>query len=792
MRAPVGRLLRRGRLRIWIALAVGLGVALGQLPLFGVLGYELALAASLFGAIAGLDLGAALARELQRQHAPGLARARYPGRTLARTALAAAGLAAATVLVIAVICALRGIWVPTCDWGFGLYAYAILPVTTAALAGALGHAIGVAVGVRPAERRWLPHRGTVLAQLPLLVIAGFALHRFYAAPPVFTYNAILGYFPGNLYDEHVQLGAPLWWSRLEQLAWVVAIVAAVASRLDVPRYRITFEARPAGRRLGPLAFAALAATMATTLHLLGGRLGYAIDADDIEHALGGRVETAHFIIHYTKTPELEREIALVAADHELRYAQVVAQLGAAPPGKLRSFYFASREDKARWIGARDVEMAKPWRREIYLEHRGFPHGSLRHEIAHAVASAFGDPWFGVATRRVFGVPLTVSPGLIEGLAVAVDWPAGYDRLTPHEAVRAMQIMGITPTIRELLSLRFLAVSSARSYTTAGSFLRFLLDRYGAAPLRALYGSGGDFVAAYGKTAAVLEAEWQAMIATIQLPPDLVEGSRERFRHGSVFARPCPHAIAAQRDRAHRALAAGNRARAVTLRRAVCADAPEEPRYRLELADVLALGIAVERTEAIAMWTELATDAQLTSSLRFEAIDRLARAAATRGDLADTTALIARARELPVEPNARRQLDAQWFALHHRGPAGPALRAYFFQPSVGLGPLHWAMLAAAVEPELGLGHYLLGLQHLLAGEWRAAAVALDRALAQGVPDLAFVRNGARRLALAAYRAGDHARLGRAIAALHGPGMTETDRLFAEDFTQRLVFDTTGRL
>src|SRR5262249_11952994 len=162
-----------------------------------------------------------------------------------------------------------------------------------------------------------------------------------------------------------------------------------------------------------------------------------------------------FVIHYAATPEIEKDIALVAADHEFRYAQVVAQLGAAPPGKLHSFLFSDAQQKARLIGAKNVEMAKPWRREIYLEHRPFPHSSLRHEIAHAVASAFGDPIFGVASQRVAGVPLLASPGLIEGLAVAAQGPSDFERLTPHEQVRAMQVMKLKPPLRELLSLQFL-------------------------------------------------------------------------------------------------------------------------------------------------------------------------------------------------------------------------------------------------------------------------------------------------------------------------------------------------
>lgn len=842
-RGAIRRMMRRRRVWVWLTVAtVGLGLGLGPVPLFNVLGFELAIAASVVAAIAGLDLGAALARELQWLELPAIDRAVYPGRALTRTSLAAAGLAVAVMLPPAVVAAVRGLWVPTCDWWFGIQAYLALPVATAALAGAVGHAVGVAVGSRgPNEAHldrpfglafagglgvvvglavgfalsggisggvlvggvvavvlggivWLtkPHRSTLVAFVPLPFIAGGALYGFYAAPPVFTYNPIIGYFPGNLYDENVQLGMPLLWSRLEQLLWVSAIVAMVAARLDVPRFRITREPRPAGSRIVHVIVALAFAVAGIAMHRYSGELGYRIESAEIEAALGGRVETEHFIIHYAKTPELERDITLVAADHELRYAQVVAQLGVAPPGKLRSYVFANREQKARWIGAKDVEMAKPWRREIYLEHRAFPHGSLRHEIAHAVASAFGDPTFGVAARRIAGIPVMISPGLIEGLAVAVDWPAGYERLTPHQSVRAMMAMGVTPTIRQLLSLQFLTVSSARSYTTAGSFLRFLLDTYGAEALRKLYASGGDFEAAYGKSIATLEAEWRAMISAIELPVEEIEGTRERFRAGSVFSRPCPHANAARRERAIKAYARRDRALAISLLREVCEDAPDEPRYQLELGDFLIGGTSIEYVEAIALWTRIAESETVTSSLRADAFERLARQAAARGDLARTKALVDRARELPVDPNARRQLEAQWFALNHPGKAGSALRGYFFAPWGAWNAPSWALLATLAEPDLGLGHYLLGLQKGITGDWQEAAEALDTSLSKGLPSISFTKNAARRLAVFAFRANDFPRVARAIATLRGPEMNESDRLLADDWEQRLTFTLTGRL
>jgi len=768
------------RARIWLGLAIVLGVGLWFVPLFGVLGFEHALAVAVFGVICGLDLGASRARNAQLANA----RADYPVRTLARGVGRACALALGITVVPGILAAIHGMWAPTCDWWFGLRAFVLMPVPSALFGAAIGHALAIVVGVR-SERRWYPHRSTwlaVLAPIAVLAAAGFA--RFYREPPVFIYNPLIGFFPGNMYDENIRLGMPLVWSRIEQLAAVLAILGIVAARFDVPTYRTRWLwPRPQQRSPWPYVIAPLAAITAIVLRVESGSLGYAVDAADIQAELGGRLETDHFVIYYAKTPEIEKDLALIAEDHELRYAEVVAEIGDAPAGKLESYYFANTEQKGELFGARNVEMAKPWRHAIYIDHRAFPHTSLRHEIAHSVASAFGDPIFGLAAKDV----VLISPGLVEGLAVALDWPGGYDRLTPHEAVRVMQVMGVQPTIKELLSINFFAVSPARSYQTAGSFLHFLLEKYGADKLRALYHSGGDFSGSYAKSLGELEKEWRDMISTIELPPEVIEGFKERFRGGSVFARPCPHAIAARREKAVSEAVHGNHAGAVSLMREVCSDAPDEPRHRLELGDILSIGSPAELEEARALWTSVGGDEKVTSSLRAEALEHMANHAT---DDAARTELIDRARKLPLNADERRQLDAKSFALHHDGPAGPPLRAYFFGMSDDV--VANATAAATTEPELGLGHYLLGLQKANAGDWDGSATELDLALAKGLPGTSFTRFAARRLAIGAYRAHRTDLVTHAIAAMRSEGMFETDHLLADDWQRRLTFDAQKHL
>lgn len=783
---------------------VVLAVISGLVPLVGVLGYELALWAAVAASFSGLDLGAACARHAMRRAAGASAvvsGAVIPSTAGARGASAVGHVASvagravlATWLPLALwaaIGALRGLWMPTCDWWFGVTTFAAMPLASGALAAGMGVAIGLAVGPRPIL-------GTLAPLAAALAVIAAAVARGYSAPPVFSYSPLWGYFPGNLYDEQIELSAALGWARLETLAWVLGALSLAAAGLDrqAGRWRLAAlvgAGRPRRARVLALGCAGLTLAAASWLHLQSGALGYRPEAEDLQRALGGRKETAHFVIHHAQTPAVLRDLELIAEDHEFRLAQVVTTLGVAPGGKIHSYYFADDDEKARWMGARHVEMAKPWRRELYLSHAAFPHPSLRHEIAHAVAAEFGDPWFRVSARRIAGLPLLVNPGLIEGLAVAADWPGSQAALTPHQAAHAMQKLGYQPSIEALLSLRFLAVSSARGYTTAGSFIRFLLDTHGAAALRELYRSGGDFPRAYGKPLAELEASWLAMISSLPMAKDEVEAVRERFRQVAVFDRPCPHAVASRRARAFAAAREGELPRAVALLRQVCGDSPMEPRFRLELADLLARGGEAHQREAAELWRELGESKSVTSALRADALERLASVAGASGSWDQAGNLLDRALALALGDDDRRQLEAMQLALRHGGPAGPALRSYFFAPlTAAPAPLLWAGRAVAAEPTLGLAWYLRGLRQAEVFAWHQMTEDLARAMQRGLPSLRFTRNAARRMAVAALRSRDAGRLLQAIEVLEGPQMSQTDHLLAADFRARLAFASTGKV
>jgi hypothetical protein len=758
-------LMRSWHLRGWFAAALFVTAMVVNLPLFGVVGFELSLVCAGFGSLVGLVLGAALVRRAQLTRARPLDRAVPPPR-LVLALVGHAPLAPLLVLLVPLAgAALHGIWVPTCDWTYGLEAYAILALASTVLAAGSGALVALWTG--PSRRRLVP---ALVALVVALIAAG--LYRFYSEPPVFSYNPLIGFFPGNLYDEDIRLDAALYWSRLEQLATLLALLGATTIVVDAPSLRVRVRGRRHRPALAGLWLAVPAALVALALRYNAASLGYAIDAEDIQAELGGIRRTEHFVIHYDRhDPDVVKQIDLYAADHEFRLAQVCRTLGVdvASVGTIHSYVFANDERKGELMGARGVEMAKPWRREIYLSFNDFPHPSLSHELAHVVAGTFGSPLFHVSARNV----VLINPGLVEGLAVAAAW-TDQGGLTPHQAMRAMDKLGLAPSVKKVFSLQFLTLANQRSYVAAGSFMRFLLDTRGPARLRRLYASGGDFWGTYNASMGSLVQQWREMLAKIDVPDADLEVARARYRTPGVFQRPCPHANAARVRRAQEL----PQPDAVRLLRQVCKNAPEDPRFQFALARRLADGAAAEVAEARTIF-ERFVGAESGTILAARALQALIVLDASKRDFGSVRTRLDRALSLAVDDDTRRTFEAEDLALRATGFAGYFLRGYFFEPG---DDAVWSFLVALFRDD-GFGWYLFGLQ--AAQSPALSAQALTFALERGPPGSRFVRNAARKLAVAAWSAGDRHGIDLAIETL-GESSYETDRALASDWRERLAF------
>ena len=138
----------------------------------------------------------------------------------------------------------------------------------------------------------------------------------------------------------------------------------------------------------------------------------------------------------------------------------------------------SEEQKAAAMGAKDTNVAKPWRAEVYLVLRPPPHPVLRHELAHVVIGAKAPGPFAMAGRFDGWVP---NPGMVEGIAVAVEETRGD--LTVHQWAAAMSKAELLPRLGHLFGFGFFTKHAGTAYTAAGSFTAWVREIFGPKALQ---------------------------------------------------------------------------------------------------------------------------------------------------------------------------------------------------------------------------------------------------------------------------------------------------------------------
>ena len=757
-------------LGIAVLLALG-GSGLVVLPLFGVPGLELGLALSIGVGLLGGAVGIASVRQERRLAEQAANREPLASAPLALTApqLAWRALAPALLLDLAVLvppfaAATLYAWVGTrCD-PFALVGfYPLLTVPSAGLAATVGVFCGFAT--RRRGRAVLLYAGLVLLSL------GATVWPLVFGPQVFASNPFLGYLPGPLYDESLTLSASLLWFRLETVLLTLAVGALLVLLLDVPALRL----RRLHSRSGALVLLGMAALGIALLEAHATDLGLRMTDAALEERLGGQRESEHFQFISPRgmsRQDVERRLR----DMEFRYSQVEHFLGEAPRGRIRVWLYRTDAEKQALVGAGRTQYAKPWRQELHINGRDFPHPTFKHELAHVMAGPSGSGPFRVTTR----LGLWPLMGVIEGLAVAADNPVQGD-LTLDEWAAGMRRQKLAPDIRKLVGPEgFYQSAPARAYTLVGSFLRYLADTYGAEKLRALY-AHADFEGTYGRPLDALATEWETRLDALPLDEATVSRALQRFRTGSLFTRSCAREVVRLQDEARDYLASAPE-RSLALYQRASQLQPQEPSFLLGQATALD---KLERPEdAAGVLATLAQQVKGQPAQEAEVALAQAGVASRPGHEAEARAFLEHVLALTPSPEVTRTAQVKLAGLEEPARA-PALQSYFREEheELRLLRLETALEALPQDPYL---HYLLGRRLLQVDAPIEALPHLTQALQHGpLPD-ALRREAVRLEVQAAWLAGDCGTVHHEVGALpdYGPALRASLSEWAErcDFEQ----------
>jgi hypothetical protein len=256
----------------------------------------------------------------------------------------------------------------------------------------------------------------------------------------------------------------------------------------------------------------------------------------IQSELGGYYSTKHFDIFYSSATYNEREIKRIGGLHEYYYGQIQKELKTNFDKKIKSYIYPSAEYKRDLTGAKFTVYAKPWLNEVHLNSSSID-DVLKHELVHVISGEFGYPIIKVALKM----------GLVEGLAMAIEWDWGERTLHQYSA-QLLKMNMLIDMDKIMTSIGFVSQNSSYSYILSGSFCRFLIDRYGVDNIKNVYASG-NFQKVYNKDILSLNSEWKDFLLKIKTESTDSILVRYLFKRPSIFQKVCARVIANANEKA---------------------------------------------------------------------------------------------------------------------------------------------------------------------------------------------------------------------------------------------------
>jgi len=339
---------------------------------------------------------------------------------------------------------------PICD---GILFYLIITIPS--------FYIGLVLG---AFAFWLNPRFSFLIFLLFFVGSLFGiLVEFYINPQIYFYNSIIGYYPGTIYDEDISLDGKLIFYRLINII-IVSILLYFMKK---------FGSSNKKRKI--LALSVICLILAGMFSLKPS-LGFSSTLDSIKNELKGKVITGDFEIIYPV--DLKKEtLQNIILHHEYYYNEVSRKTGIKLNKRITSIVFKDGAQKRKLFGSKNANVAKPWMNQMFLDESSYL-STLEHELTHLFAAEIGVTPFKVAAN--------LNPAMIEGYAMAIE--NNYDDYEVHFMAALAKETGFNFPIKELYSgFDFFGRTSSFSYIFAGSFIKYLLEKYGIESVNKIYG-----------------------------------------------------------------------------------------------------------------------------------------------------------------------------------------------------------------------------------------------------------------------------------------------------------------
>lgn len=300
----------------------------------------------------------------------------------------------------------------------------------------------------------------------IFVFAFIPILEIYFLPQVYFYSPLIGFFPGNIYDEGL---SPDWKLSIHQLMIIIFCIAIlfamIKQRKVIKKYK--------------LIFAIFLIVLSIIIEIVSVYAGFITTYSKLDNILFKKIESKKFVIHYDQIGKNDAEY--LALNTEYYFEEIEKELKVKTTEPINIYVFNDRNQKRILFGAGNADVAKPWQYAVYISADSWQN-TLKHELVHVFSAEFGVGPFKIAAG--------FNPALIEGIAEAIE--GSEDEYSLADFTSLAYQNNIRVNLNSLFSgFSFFKSNSTLSYSYSGAFIRFLISKYGIEKVTQFYASN-DF------------------------------------------------------------------------------------------------------------------------------------------------------------------------------------------------------------------------------------------------------------------------------------------------------------
>src|SRR3989338_7136329 len=200
------------------------------------------------------------------------------------------------VLIPLIVISIHDTFTIICNYQYGLSFFFLLPFVSMILS------VGIALLISLSSLSILI---SYLIFIAILILSfGYSLFIFVTEPPIFIYNAFIGYFPGAIYDETIEITKTLIAYRLLilSLGIIFILIYKIKKRISRPSFVVS---------------GIIGALLMVNCFVLfnGDSIGFSMSREYLEKTLDGKIKSPHFEIIYDAAIS-EEAIEVILEDHE--------------------------------------------------------------------------------------------------------------------------------------------------------------------------------------------------------------------------------------------------------------------------------------------------------------------------------------------------------------------------------------------------------------------------------------------------------------------------------------------